>query len=1307
MLLMGRVFRAGNGTKPHQLRRWCFESVVGLVVGCAIGSAAWALQAGVDEMSAASNAKTGPQVNQVSQNQGQRLKVLLEDPTCPSGGSGVICSPGDQTAIWRELDDYVPGGPLPPLVMSGGPALQRPGDEEPPSLRGTPGPVMSFNGVAGVTFPLPPDTHLAVGTGLGAAGRIIMVTNSSVQIWNKTGAVVAGPTLLTTFFVAGAFDPVVLFDPHIAGGGRFFIVALVGTTPATSTIHIARSTTATPGTLGAADWTFASGASGLVIGGTPTWADYPKIGADVSALFVTTNQFSAAPVFTGSNIRIYDKTTLGFIDVTYSAALTPGIFTICPAHVRDGTTSLGHFYLINRIGAGSYRLHWVTGHAPGAPPPTVITATFGWATGGMPGADFFADQGGTAIDIDTLATRMQNAVWRNGSLYGTLTSDPDADFETEVVWQQIPLNGDPAVTPPGVPTGGFINAGAATGWTYMPSIAVDNNDNVALVFTESDPALFANVSYALREPALDPPGTFGPTFVGFAGPGFYDSPYTPVAPLVPLTERWGDYSAVVSDPSEDCFWATNEYAFSSVVAGSMWGTRILKFCTSTTGACCLRANICANLPPGPIPGPSNDCTDLPGATFQGLGSSCPTMGVIPGMHSGVTTVHWAAGAVNCFSITPRPALGDGEIGDVAGGPSDCCQPHPSPGCEDPQCQQQVCGQGVCVGGIRNGLPCLSPPDCPGGVCQGAGGGLPHCCQVQWDAACAQQAQEVCEVCQAGPEECQEGLKIDSIATSDDPDQETSTDLEVPFGGFFGPGSDPFQGTVRFSGDPLGDTQPYGFFDTADTIIDRFNVDPDRCAIPGYEIDIPIEIVALNLVSIDPITVTYNGGQNPQTWNVRVNLTDFPPGSPMGTMTVTKTHCNGGTFTATFGVQAKFTFTEVGNPGNVKVLDTGEVPLPPDMLTVDLMPWVSDPDPNFHFDSPWCTDFHPGVQDPNQDTDCDCNNNLQYDRCDIEQGISLDCNRNGKPDECDPNLDLDGIPYECDNCPEVANAAQTDTDGDTVGDACDLCPLIGLIDRDQDGDRVENNVDNCPCIANPGQEDSNGNGCGDVCEPCAGLDPPKVADDTCFNGNTNLGTPCSSNAECTLPAVCGLKSRYLAITLNASPDPRKIKVTIVSMPQFPARVGEMWWAGPEVAVPNPPSLTPLRGAQLVCTKPAAAVWATGVVYLFGTAIVPNATYNVQICNADNTDCSDPLLVGTSIWGNVVSPHNAANFADISADVDKFRNLATAPITPRTDLVGTGNPGQPSTPNQVTNFADISAAVDAFRTFPYGFTVPACP
>ena len=59
----------------------------------------------------------------------------------------------------------------------------------------------------------------------------------------------------------------------------------------------------------------------------------------------------------------------------------------------------------------------------------------------------------------------------------------------------------------------------------------------------------------------------------------------------------------------------------------------------------------------------------------------------------------------------------------------------------------------------------------------------------------------------------------------------------------------------------------------------------------------------------------------------------------------------------------------------------------------------------------------------------------------------------------PDTDGDGVSDAADNCPTVANAAQTDTDADGVGNACD----------------------NCPAVANADQADEDGDAIGDVCE----------------------------------------------------------------------------------------------------------------------------------------------------------------------------------------------------------------------------------
>ena len=59
-------------------------------------------------------------------------------------------------------------------------------------------------------------------------------------------------------------------------------------------------------------------------------------------------------------------------------------------------------------------------------------------------------------------------------------------------------------------------------------------------------------------------------------------------------------------------------------------------------------------------------------------------------------------------------------------------------------------------------------------------------------------------------------------------------------------------------------------------------------------------------------------------------------------------------------------------------------------------------------------------------------------------------RNG--DACQTDKDGDGVMYDVDNCPLVANINQLDTDGDGKGDICD---------SDYDGDDFCDVVDNCP------------------------------------------------------------------------------------------------------------------------------------------------------------------------------------------------------------------------------------------------------
>jgi hypothetical protein len=160
--------------------------------------------------------------------------------------------------------------------------------------------------------------------------------------------------------------------------------------------------------------------------------------------------------------------------------------------------------------------------------------------------------------------------------------------------------------------------------------------------------------------------------------------------------------------------------------------------------------------------------------------------------------------------------------------------------------------------------------------------------------------------------------------------------------FFGPGSDPFEGQVACNGeDPVSDatternTQghvppPYPSSDTVE-----------------------LELKELALVSVEPITVTYDGGMHPELWDVEVDLSAISP--PPGMLNATKTHCNGGTYTAEVYVQPRFTFTKVDDPGMVWVLDTGLQGLETvDLNSVGPCPWEHSPDGN---------DFRPAAECP--------------------------------------------------------------------------------------------------------------------------------------------------------------------------------------------------------------------------------------------------------------------------------------------------------------------------------------------------------
>ena len=101
--------------------------------------------------------------------------------------------------------------------------------------------------------------------------------------------------------------------------------------------------------------------------------------------------------------------------------------------------------------------------------------------------------------------------------------------------------------------------------------------------------------------------------------------------------------------------------------------------------------------------------------------------------------------------------------------------------------------------------------------------------------------------------------------------------------------------------------------------------------------------------------------------------------------------------------------------------------------------------------------------------------------------------------CTVDTDLDLVADVEDNCPYDANPDQTDSDGDGMGDVCDL-------DIDSDGDGTPDNEESCP--NDPGKLDPGVCGCG-------------VADtDTDSDGTLDCNDGCINDAAKTAAGQCG-------------------------------------------------------------------------------------------------------------------------------------------------------------------------------------------
>ena len=194
------------------------------------------------------------------------------------------------------------------------------------------------------------------------------------------------------------------------------------------------------------------------------------------------------------------------------------------------------------------------------------------------------------------------------------------------------------------------------------------------------------------------------------------------------------------------------------------------------------------------------------------------------------------------------------------------------------------------------------------------------------------------------------------------------------------------------------------------------------------------------------------------------------------------------------------------------------------------------------------------------------------------------------------------------------------------------------------------------------------------------------------------------------------NRYISFTPANPGRLTALRVTLADLPApFSIFNGIKMWVGePREISENAGKTTPLphpsfMNANLQCEPYCMDFGSVGVLHVTNDEIVPGAVYDVQAidcdCEVDNEgDYSTPARITTSIWGDVVGtcavipctpPNGVVGIpTDVTAVLDKFKNLEGAPIKARCDI-------EPARPDLLVNITDVMFVLDAFRGFDYPF------
>jgi hypothetical protein len=380
----------------------------------------------------------------------------------------------------------------------------------------------------------PPDPSIAVGP-----DHVVMTVNMRVAFYTKAGVQqfivdlsdAGNPGFFEPLGAGGfTFDPKCAYDQY---SGRFIILALETYGSTEAWITIAVSDDSDPNGV----W-YKYRTDAVITSGTTTyWWDYPGLGFDQDAIYVTGNLYGLNTSAWGAAAwRVFHKAPM----LTGAPAVYSTLRDTNAASVQCAQQfgpSPGAAYFVSFSNSTNLRVHAVRNPltTPTLSTTTVPVPSFaGTMNSPTPAGD---------AELNMIDNRIMNVCWRGGKLYAAHTIT--ANGKNLARWYEMNTNTWPTSGAVTLAQSGNVDPGADI-HSFFPAIYTNASGKVGMVLGVSSPRDNVSMAVTGRRPA-DPAGMMA-------------LPLTIKPGEVATGGRWGDYYDIAVDPFDDStFWVVGEY----------------------------------------------------------------------------------------------------------------------------------------------------------------------------------------------------------------------------------------------------------------------------------------------------------------------------------------------------------------------------------------------------------------------------------------------------------------------------------------------------------------------------------------------------------------------------------------------------------------------------------------------------------------------------------------------------------------------------------------------------------------------------